>query len=60
MDQNAVLIVDDATDLSDSLSDALGLEDYAALVASNGKEAMALLPILKRPCGIVSTSSCPS
>jgi CheY-like chemotaxis protein len=53
LDQKTVLIVEDDTDLRDSLSDALGLEDYAVLVASNGKEALALLPILKRPCGIV-------
>jgi CheY-like chemotaxis protein len=52
-DQNTVLIVDDDTDLRDSLSDALDLEDYVTLVAANGREALALLPILKWPCGII-------
>lgn len=52
-DQNTVLIVDNDTDLRNALSDALELEDYAVLVASSGKEALALLPILTRPCGII-------
>jgi two-component system chemotaxis response regulator CheY len=43
LEQKTVLIVEDDADLRDSLSDALGLEDYAVLVASNGKEALALL-----------------
>jgi CheY-like chemotaxis protein len=51
--QNTVLVVDDDVDLRESLGDVLRDEGYAVALASNGKEALALLPGLKRPCGVV-------
>lgn len=48
-----VLVVDDEADIRDSLEDALGDEGYAVLGASNGQEALRLLPSLKRPCAII-------
>ena len=51
--QNTVLVVDDDADLRDSLADLLRDEGYAVTLASNGREALDLLPGLQRPCGIV-------
>jgi CheY-like chemotaxis protein len=53
LEQNSILIVDDNVDLSDALAEALRSEGYAVILASNGQEALVLLPRLKRPCGIV-------
>jgi CheY-like chemotaxis protein len=50
---NAVLVVDDDTDLRESLGDMLRSEGYAVTLASNGREALALLPGLKRPCAVL-------
>ena len=50
---NTILIVDDDADIRDSLSDALGDEGYNVRLASNGREALDLLAILKRPRGII-------
>jgi CheY-like chemotaxis protein len=51
--QNTVLVVDDDDDLRESLRDALADEGYTVAQAANGREALALLPDLKRPCGII-------
>jgi CheY-like chemotaxis protein len=50
---NTVLVVDDDADLREALRDFLRDEGYAVTLASNGQEALGLLPTLKRPCGIV-------
>jgi CheY-like chemotaxis protein len=51
--QKTVLVVDDEADIRESLRDALDDEGYAVFVASNGKEALALLPALARPCAVI-------
>jgi CheY-like chemotaxis protein len=51
--ENTVLVVDDDTDLREALGDALRDEGYAVTLASNGREALDLLPGLKRPCAVV-------
>ena len=56
---NTVLVVDDDADLRESLGDVLRHEGYAVALASNGKEALALLPTLNRPCGIVLDMAMP-
>jgi CheY-like chemotaxis protein len=48
-----VLIVEDEEDLRASLQDALEDEGYSVVLASNGKEALELLPQLRRPCALV-------
>jgi CheY-like chemotaxis protein len=48
-----VLIVDDESDIRESLRDALDDEGYLVEVAANGKEALELLPRLRRPCAII-------
>ena len=53
MQIKTVLVVDDEADIRDSLKDALADEGYSVLSASNGQEAMRLLPSLKRPCAII-------
>ncbi len=50
---NAVLVVDDDTDLRESLGDVLRDEGYAVTLASNGRQALELLPGLPRPCAVV-------
>jgi CheY-like chemotaxis protein len=50
---NAVLVVDDDTDLRESVGDVLRDEGYAVTLASNGREALELLPGLRRPCAVV-------
>jgi FixJ family two-component response regulator len=50
---HAVLVVDDDTDLRESLGDVLRAEGYAVTLASNGREAFDLLPGLRRPCAVV-------
>src|SRR6185369_17665275 len=50
---NAVLVVDDDGDLRESLGDVLRAEGYAVTLASNGREALDLLPSLHRPCAVV-------
>jgi CheY-like chemotaxis protein len=51
--QKTVLVVDDEADIRESLRDALGDEGYQVVVASNGKEALELLPGLSRPCAVI-------
>ncbi len=53
MIQKTLLIVDDETDVRESLRDALAEEGYAILVANNGRDALALLPTLERPCAVI-------
>jgi CheY-like chemotaxis protein len=53
LNQNTILVVDDDADLRDALHDVLREEGYAVVLASNGREALRLLPTLKRPCGIL-------
>ena len=50
---NAVLVVDDDTDLRESLGDVLRGEGYSVTLAANGREALALLPGLERPCAVL-------
>jgi CheY-like chemotaxis protein len=50
---NTILIVEDDTDMRESLRDVLGAEGYSVVQAGNGKLALDLLPGLKRPCGII-------
>lgn len=42
MSQKTVLIVEDSVDLADTLQDMLVMHGYAALVATTGKDALAL------------------
>jgi CheY-like chemotaxis protein len=51
--QKTVLIVDDERDVRESLADALMYEGYSVHMATNGKEALALLPNLPRPCAVI-------
>ena len=53
MNPNTILVVDDDRDIRESLRDALGDEGYTVRLAANGEEALALLPGLKRPCGVI-------
>jgi two-component system, chemotaxis family, chemotaxis protein CheY len=53
LNPKSILVVDDDTDIRESLRDALGDEGYTVLVASNGMEALELLPTLKKPFGII-------
>lgn len=53
MQQKTVLIVDDEADIRESLQDALNDEGYAVVVATNGREALRLLPTVPRPCVVV-------
>ncbi len=50
---NAILVVDDDTDLRESLGDVLRDEGYEVTLAANGQEALDLLPGLERPCAVV-------
>lgn len=53
MGAKTILVVDDEPDIRDSLRDALGDEGYSVLVAANGKEALAMLPNIPRPCAVI-------
>jgi CheY-like chemotaxis protein len=48
-----VLIVEDEPDIRDSLREVLEDEGYAVAVASNGKEGLAQLSLLPKPCVVV-------
>jgi CheY-like chemotaxis protein len=48
-----VLIVEDEPDIRDSLREVLEDEGYAVAVASNGKEGLAQLSVLPKPCAVV-------
>ena len=52
-ESRTVLVVDDEPDMRESLRDALGDEGYSVFVASNGLEALRILPVLKRPCVVI-------
>jgi two-component system, sensor histidine kinase and response regulator len=51
--QRTVLLIDDEPEIRDSLRDALGDDGYSVVVATNGREALALLPRLSRPCVVI-------
>jgi CheY-like chemotaxis protein len=51
--RKTVLVVDDETDIRDSLREALEDEGYAVAEAANGLEALQLLPRLPRPCAVI-------
>ena len=53
MDHRTVLVVDDEADIRESLRDALKDEGYDVLLASNGQEALDLLPAVPRPCAVI-------
>lgn len=53
MTQRTVLVVDDEPDIRESLRDALGDEGYSVHLASNGREALLMLPELERPCAVI-------
>jgi CheY-like chemotaxis protein len=53
VEQKTILVVDDEVDVRESLQDALCDEGYAVVLARNGKEALQILPSLKRPCAII-------
>jgi len=53
LDQRTVLVVDDEVDIRESLRDALKDEGYDVQLASNGQEALDLLPALPRPCAVI-------
>ena len=53
MQQRTILVVDDEEDIRDSLQDALSEEGYAVVVASNGREALRLLPEIPKPCAVI-------
>ncbi|MGZ3709088.1 MAG: response regulator, partial [Bdellovibrionota bacterium] len=49
----SILIVEDDTDIRETLQQILELEGYTVLTASNGQEALDLLPQVARPCLIL-------
>jgi CheY-like chemotaxis protein len=53
VNERSVLIVDDEVDLRASLGEVLGDEGYSVFMASNGREAMALLQTMPRPSVII-------
>lgn len=53
MNGKTVLVVDDEADIRDSLKEALMDEGYAVVVATNGRQALELLPTLARPCAVI-------
>jgi CheY-like chemotaxis protein len=53
MNPNTILVIDDDVDIRESMRDALGDEGYRVVLASNGKEALDLMPGLRRPYGII-------
>jgi two-component system, sensor histidine kinase and response regulator len=48
-----VLVVDDEPDLRETLGEVLQDEGYTVELASNGQEALNLLPALARPCAVL-------
>ena len=48
--EGTVLIAEDDEAIRDGLSMSLEIEGYRVLTASNGREALELLPTLKSPC----------
>ena len=48
-----VVIVDDESDIRDTLRDAFEDEGYAVATAANGEEALGLLRNIRRPCAVI-------
>jgi len=48
-----ILVVDDEKDIRELLSECLLDEGYAVSQVSNGAEALAMVPLLPRPCVVI-------
>lgn len=53
MSPKTVLVVDDEPDIRESLRDALEDEGYDVVTAANGREALTVLPGLRRPLAMI-------
>lgn len=51
--EKTILIVDDDPDIRETLGEFLGYEDYAAVTASNGREALERLREGSKPCVVL-------
>jgi CheY-like chemotaxis protein len=50
---DSILIVEDEKDIRETLQEVLRLEGYKTFTASNGREALDMLPTIPRPCLIL-------
>lgn len=50
MNCKTILIIEDDGDIREAMKDAMELEGYSALTASNGKEGLEVLRDIQRPC----------
>lgn len=53
MADDTILIVEDDLDIRNTIQDALEIEGYNVLTASNGKEALEILEKSEKPCLIL-------
>jgi len=53
VDERTVLVVEDDREIRETLEDVLRDEGFSVAVASNGREALELLPGLRHPLAIV-------
>ena len=53
MADRTILVIDDETDIRESLQDALSDEGYRVVLAANGAEGLKVLSTLSRPCAII-------
>jgi CheY-like chemotaxis protein len=49
----SILLVEDDAEIRESLKDALELEGYEIVTASNGRDALDRLPTMRKPCLIL-------
>ena len=49
----SILLVEDDQEIRESLKDALEMEGYEIVTASNGREALDTLPTMRKPCLIL-------